>query len=469
VIASLISFLPLGAAGIDLRADVDARVFAFALSAALTTALLFSLAPAIRASRARPSSALKEESATIGAGMGMRKLLVIGQIALALVLLIGAGLFVRTLASLRAKGPGFDTTNQLTVRVDPLRNGYPQQQATMLMRNLLGRLRTVPEVEAVGISVAELLGGGSWNQQVTFDTPRRFLTDGVVHCNAVSAGFFAALGVRPSAGRDFTDRDAQDTASMPMLGAGATPFRTAIVNESLARRYFGNSNPIGAHLGLGNQPDTRTTIEIVGVVPTFSYRGLRETDDQAFFPVFDAPATSGTFWIRTRVPSAAAISVIRAAVREVDPALPIERIQTADERLDRSLVNERLLASLASAFAGLAILLALVGVYGLMSFVVSRRTREIGIRVALGATRGAAVWLILRDAALMLAVGVAIAIPAVWGLGRLIESQLFGVRVMDAPTVLGAAVLIGLGALGASALPVRRATAIDPMQALRHD
>ena len=470
VIGALLSFLPLDTAGIDLKTDVDLRVFAFALSAALVTALLFSLAPAIRASRARPSAILKEESTTIGGSIGIRKVLVIGQIALALVLLIGAGLFVRTLASLRAKGPGFDTTNQLTVRVDPLRNGYAPQQATMLLRNLLERLRTVPEVEAVGMSVARLLAGGSWNQQITLDTPRRFVTDAVVHCNSVSAGFFAALGVRPTAGRDFTDRDAQDTANVPMLGAGGgAAFRTAIVNESLARRYFGNSNPIGAHLGLGNQPDTRTTIEIVGVVPTFSYRGLRETDDQAFFPAFDAPVTSGTFWIRTRVPSAAAISVIRAAVRDVAPALPIERIQTVNDQLDRSLVNERLLASLASAFAGLAILLALVSVYGVMSFVVSRRTREIGIRIALGATRGAAVWLVLRDAALMLAVGVAIAIPAVWGLGRLIESQLFGVRVMDAPTMAGAVVLVGLGALGASALPVRRATAIDLMQALRHD
>jgi ABC-type antimicrobial peptide transport system permease subunit len=175
------------------------------------------------------------------------------------------------------------------------------------------------------------------------------------------------------------------------------------------------------------------------------------------------------FWVRTRVPSRMAFSAIRNAVRRIDPALPIAYMRTVDEQIDRALLNERLLATLASAFAGLAILLALVGVYGVTSFVVSRRTREIGIRVALGATRGAAVWLILRDGAIMVIAGVAIALPVAWGLGSLIESQLFGVRAMDWPTVAVAAALIAVGALVASALPVRRATAISPIQALRHD
>lgn len=469
VIGALLSFLPQGVAGVDLSAEINPQVFVFALTAALLTAILFSLAPAFRDARAQPSLTLKEESSTIGSGIGLRKVLVIGQIALALILLIGAGLFVRTLASLRAKGPGFGTTNQVMLRIDPVRNGYSQPEAANLVRSLLVELRNLPEVQGVGLSAAELLSGGSWNQQLTIDSGRRLLTDGVVHCNAVSPGFFDTLGVRLTAGRDFTERDSRTTFPPAPLGTGAPPYRTAIINESFARRYFGDRNPIGARLGLGNQPDTRTNIEVVGVVPTFSYRGLRETDDQAFFSLFEGPVNGGTFWIRTRIPSHLAFSSIRAAVRKLDPALPIVRLRTLDDQLDRTLVNERLLAMLASVFAGLAILLAVVGVYGVMSFVVSRRTREIGIRVALGATRSGAIWLILRDAATMLAIGVAVALPAVWGLGRLIESQLFGVRAMDWSTVLGASLLVVLASLTASALPVRRATAISPIQALRHE
>jgi putative ABC transport system permease protein len=469
VIQALLSFLPEGVAGVDLSAEINPQVFVFALAAAVVTALLSSLAPAFRAARAQPSLTLKEESSTIGAGIGLRKVLVIGQIALALILLIGAGLFVRTLGSLRAKGPGFGTSNQVMLRIDAARNGYSQARAAALMRNLLATLRNLPEVQSVGLSVAELLSGGSWNQQLTIESGHRVLTDAVVHCNAVSSGFFDTLGVPMTAGRDFTARDAYEGPDLARPGEGAPKFRSAIINESLARRYFGDRNPIGARLGLGNQPDTKTDIEIVGVVRTFSYRGLRETDDQAFFPVFEGPVSGGTFWIRTRVASESAFASIRTAVHAVDPGLPIARMRTVEDQLDRILVNERLLAMLASGFAGLATLLAVVGVYGVMSFVVSRRTREIGIRVALGASRGAAIWLILRDAAFMLAVGVAMALPAVWGLGRLIESQLFGVHAMDSPTVLGAALLVACAALGASALPVRRATAISPTQALRYE
>ena len=467
VIRALVSFLPTGPSGIDLVTDINLRVFGFALGAACATAVLFSLAPAFRAARAHPSLALKEESTAVSGGVGLRKVLVVGQIALALVLLIGAGLFVRTLASLRAKGPGFATTNTILLRIDAARSGYDAPRTARLMRTLLDRFRALPEVEKASISVAELLAGGSWNQQATIDGGRRIVTDRVVHCNAISPGFFDTLGVSILAGRDFTDRDSRDSASVVSLETGDFPFRSAIINESLARRYFGNANPIGAHLGLGNQPDTKTDVTIVGVVSTFSYRGIRQTDDQVFFPMFESSMGGGGFWIRTRVAAQSAFSSIRAVVRSVDPTLPIARMTTVDDQLDRLLANERLLAMLASAFAGLAILLAVVGVYGVLAFVVANRTREIGIRVALGATRASAVWLILRDTTLMLGCGVLIALPSVWLLGSLIGSQLFGVQARDWPTIAGAALLIAMAAFGASALPVRRATAIDPIRALR--
>jgi len=277
----------------------------------------------------------------------------------------------------------------------------------------------------------------------------------------VSPGFFATLGAPVLSGRDFNERDAHDVPDRD--------FRSAIINESFARHYFPGQSPIGVRLGLGDRPDTRTEIEIVGVVKTFSYRGLRETEDQAFFPLFEAPFAGGGFWVRTRTSSQSAFASIRAVVRQLDPALPITGLRTLDDQLDRTLVNERLLAMLASAFALLAVLLAVVGLYGVTSFVVSRRTREIGIRVALGASRGSAVWLILREAVAMVTAGVALALPVVWGLGRLIENQLFDVHPMDGPTIAAAAVLVTLVALAASALPARRATAITPMEALRYE
>jgi putative ABC transport system permease protein len=469
VIWTLVSFLPLDSADVDLTAAIDLRVFAVSLAAAVVTALLCSLAPALRAARAQPSLTLREESSTIGTGLGLRRLLVIGQIALAFLLLIGAGLFVRTLATLRAKGPGFSTANLVFLRVDAVRSGYSQAQAAALLRTMLEALGQLPAVQSAGVSVAQLLSGGSWNQQVTVDAGRRFATDRVVHCNAISPGFFETLGVPLIAGRAFDDRDARAPGGAAVPGAGPPGFRSAIVNDSFARRYFGDRSPIGARLGLGNAPDTKTEIEIVGVVSTFSYRGLRNVEDQLFVPFFEGAFGGGTFWVRTRVPARLALGSIRQAVHDIDPTLPIAAMRTVDDQIDRTLVNERLLAMLASAFAGLAILLAAIGVYGVMSFVVSRRTREIGIRMALGSTRAGAMWLILRDGALMLVVGVAIALPAVWLLGRLVESQLFGVRASDASTVAGAAVLVALGALSASALPVRRATAISPSQALRSE
>jgi putative ABC transport system permease protein len=456
VIAGLISFLP---EAVDLHPAVNPRVFFFTLATALSTGLLFGLVPALRASRTPPGFTLKEEASSVAGGLGLRRALVVGQIALALVLLIGAGLFVRTLTNLRAQGPGFDTTNLLAFRANPNRNGYGPEKAKRFMSELLDRLRSLPEVQSVGVSAAELLGGGSWNTRLTIDSGERRATEDVVHCNAVSPGFFETLGASLVSGRGFDERDAHHD--------GEGRFRSAVINERFAKRYFGDRSPLGARLGFGNRPDVKTEIEIIGVVKTFSYRGLRAAEDQAFFPFFEGGASAGGFYVRTRIPSPAAFASIRAAVRRADPTLPVDGLRTLDDQLDRALVNERLLAILAAAFAALAVLLAVVGLYGVMSFAVTRRTREIGIRMALGATRGAALWLVVRDTALLVSAGVAIALPAVWSLGRLIESQLFGVGALDGVTVAACASLLVLAALAAAAVPARRATSLNPVEALR--
>src|SRR5262249_11652675 len=452
-----ISFLP---KNIDLSAAINPRMLSFTLAAALLTGLLFGLAPALRASRAAPGLALKEQSSTVAGAVGLRKALVVVQIGLALVLLIGAGLFARTLASLRGRGPGFSTTNLLMFRLDPSRSGYTQAQTKSMLVASLASIRNLPEVESAAMGYQQVLAGGSWNQSVTIASDRRFVTDNV-HCNGVSPGYFANLGAPLLTGRDFNERDAHDD---PKLG-----FRSAIVNESLVRRLFGDRNPIGAHLGLSDGPDAKNPIEIVGVVKTFAYRGIRLTDDQVFFPFLEGLPGSGAIYVRTRMQSQAAIASIRSVVRQIDPNLPILDLRTVDDQLDRSLLNERMLATLASAFAALAVVLTVVGLYGVIAFVVTRRTREIGIRLALGASRSSAVWLILRDSASMVAGGVALALPAVWSLGRLIESQLFEVHAMDAATIVAAVALVALVALAASALPTRRASSINPMEALRYE
>lgn len=460
VTKALLSFLPVD---INLSSAISPRMLLFTMAVALLTGLMFGLAPAVRASRADPRFALKEQSSAVAGGVGLRKAVVIAQIALALVLLVGAGLFLRTLASLRGRGPGFVTTNLLLFRIDPARSGYTRAQAKSMMLRTLKAVRSLPEVENAGIAQAQILSGGSWNQSLTLEAGRRLVTD-TIHCNAVTPGFFATLGAPILNGRDFNERDAHDSYDSPDLG-----HRSAIVNESFVKRYIGDRNPIGARISLGDGPDVRTDIEIVGVVKTFSYRGIRQNDDQAFFPFLEGARFGGAFFVRTRVSSQAAFNSIRTVVRQIDPTLPVLGLRTLENQLDQTLLNERLLATLASAFAALAVLLTVVGLYGVISFVVTRRTREIGIRLALGASRGSALWLILRDSAMMAAAGVAIAVPAVWGLGLMIESQLFGVRAMDGVTIAASVVLVTVVALAASALPARRASSVSPMEALRYE
>jgi predicted permease len=459
VAQALISFLPETA---GYSSEVNSRVFLFALAVALVTGFIFGLAPAMQASRADPGSTLKQESSTVMGGLGVRKLLVIGQISLALVLLIGSGLFVRTLANLRAKGPGFSTTNLLMFRLEPGKAGYNAEKSKRMTFALLETLRARPEVESASLAVGDMLTGGSWGSGLTIESGQRIVTNTIVCFNAISPGYFATLGAPLLAGRDFDERDRNESSEIR--------FRSAIVNESFARRYFGDRSPIGARIGMGTRLDTRADIEIVGVVKTFSRRGLRETDDQAYFPFLESPFNSAMFHVRTRMDPEAASASIRSAIRQIDASVPVSNMTTLDAHIDRrTLLNERLLANLASAFAALAVLLAIVGLYGVLTFVVSRRTREIGIRLALGASRGAAVGLILRDTIIMVAAGLAIALPSIWALGRLIENQLFGVRPTDAATIGAACVLVALAALTASALPARRATSVTPMEALRYE
>jgi len=460
---AILSFFPVQhAAGIGLHAGLDGRVVAFAFALTLLATLLSGAAPAFYAASVHPVAALKRHSAAVAGGLASRKLLVVAQFALALILLIGAGLFARTLLTLRAQGPGFPTTNMLMFRVAPMRVGYDLPQAKTQLRALLAELNALPDVEQAGLAVSEMLRSGSWNNPVTIESTRRFVTEEAIPMNAVTPGFFATLGAPIVVGRDF---DARDTLEK----AGGARLRAAVVNEEFVARYLPGTNPIGVRVGLGDRPDVVTRYEIVGVVQTFQTRELREPEGQIFFSLWERPVEEGTFYVRARSSSVVTAPSIRAAVNGIDPKLAVLSLRTIDDQLDRMLVYERMLATTAIAFAAVATLLAMIGLYGLLSFSAALREKEIGVRLALGAQRWEAGGLIVREAAVLAAAGALIALPASWGLGRLVESWLFGVRPMDTATIGGAAIILALVSLAASALPARRAGSVSLVDVLRSE
>ena len=458
-IRALISFLPREVASNALRASLSPRLVAFAFLASVVSGLLSALAPALHAGRHNLISALRERGGTGFGGIRLRKCIVTLQVAFSLILIAGAVLFTRSLARLVAKGPGFDTSNLVSFSLDPEENGYSQDQARQLIRRIHVELRAAPVTRNSAVARILLLTGGSWNNPVTIQADRRFTTEGDIEMNAVSPGFFATMGIPLLAGRGFDEHD-----SRPI---GETGRRSAIVSQSFVNRYLAGRSPLGVRIGIGALPETKTEIEIVGVVGDISYRGLREQSEQAWFPIFEGDDSMGTFYVRVRGPSEGAFQTIRRIVHRADPQLPILAFRTVNEQVGRSLSTERLLAALSAGFGALALLLSLIGLYGVMSFVVTRRTREIGIRLALGATGASAIGLVLRDAAAMIAGGIAIALPCVAAFGKLVQSQLFGVAATDPATLAAAAGVLTAGALAAAFIPAWRASNVSPTDALR--
>src|SRR5215469_2204209 len=459
-VRALIAFLPHNTAANDLQATVDTRLLVFAFLVSLAAGLLAGSAPALQAGRKSLDSSLRERGGTPSGGLALRRVIVTAQIAFTLILVIAAGLFVRTLSGLLAKGPGFDTSSLISFGINPAANGYSPADASRLLRRIHDEIRSSASTQNSAIANFPLLLGGAWSNPLTIQSTERLVTDRDVHLNAVTPGFFATLGTRIIGGRDFDEHD-----SLPLNQGGR---RVVIVNAAFVKRYFGGRNPLGAHVGMGSSPNVKPDAEIIGVVEDISYRSVRERWEQAYFPI-GTEYFGSNFYVRFRGTPESAFRSIRAILRSADPALPITYFRTMDEQIDRSLNTERMLAALSSSFGTLALLLSMVGLYGVMSFVVTQRTREIGIRLALGATRFSAIWLVLRDALVMIAAGTAIALPCVWALGRLVESQLYDVKPTDPVTILVATLVLCSTALGAAVIPARRASAVNPTDALRFE
>lgn len=457
---ALIAFLPRNVAANALQSGLDARLLLFAFLVSVAAGVLSGFAPALQAGRRSLMSSLRERGGVAG-GVRLRKAIVTVQIAFTLILVIGAVLFVRTLTSLIAKGPGFATSSLISFGIEPLRNGYSPANANRLIRRIYDQIHSSPATRESAVARFQLLTGGSWNDPMTIQAATRIATDRDVNLNAVSPGFFDVLGIRLLAGRGFNEHDS--------LPPGANGHGVAIVNEAFARRYLGGRSPLGVRICEGSGPDARPDLEIVGVVADFSYRGLREESEQAYFPIFQGEDAEANFYVRVPGLPASSFRSIRAILHDADPALPVTYFRTVDDQVGRSLNTERMLATLSGGFGVLALLLSLVGLYGVMSFVVTQRTREIGIRLALGATEGSAIWLVLRDALAMITLGAAIALPCVAALGRLVESQLFGVKPTDPLAIAAATLLLATAALGAALIPAYRASAVNPVDALRFE
>ena len=454
---TLIAFLPRDVAANALQSAVDSRLLLFALLISVAAGVLSGIAPALQAGRRSLISSLRERGGGVFGGVRLRKAIVTIQIAFSLILVIGAVLFARTLTGLMAKGPGFASSILVSFGLDPGRNGYSPSETRRLIRRVHDAIRASPSTQASAVASFQLLTGGSWNDPMTIQTDQQVTTDRDVNLNAVSPGFFATLGIRIVAGRKFDERDSRPE------GEGGR--RSAIVNEAFVKRYLGGRNPLGVRICEGSGPDAKPNVEVIGVVTDFSYRGLREESEQAYFEGDDG----GNFYVKIRGTPEQAFQSIRTIIHNADPALPIANFRTLDEQINRSLNTERMLATLSGAFGTLALLLSLVGLYGVMSFVAIQRTREIGIRMALGATGSSAIWLVLRDAVAMTAAGTAIALACVVALGRLVESQLFGVKPTDPITIAAATLLLTSGTLGAALIPAYRASTVNPTDALRFD
>ncbi len=445
--------------------SLDRRLLAFTVLVAVATGVLFGLVPAWRATRVDPQGAMRAGGRTIVQGGSARftlgKGLALAQVALALVLVAAAALLLGTFRNLATVNPGFEQAGRLALTMDLSTAGFSDARRMAIERELITRLRAVPGVRRAGAVMVLPVSGMGWNGGVFLPgkpEPERW-EDKVSMFNQVSDQYFAAAGTRLLAGRDFGPTD----------GPGSPP--VVIVNEALATKFFGGDSPVGRTLALDVGPGPRKVVSVVGVVETAKYRTLRETAQPTVYLAHaqaTSPAWSVSYVLQADGPPMALLPSLSAAVAEVDPGIAF-RAALVEEVVDRSLARERLLALLSGFFGGLALLLALIGLYGLMAYNVARRRNEIGIRLALGAARGRVVSMIVGEVGRLVAGGVVVGVAVALAAGRLVQGFLYGVTPNDPGTLAVVTGLVLLVAGTAGAVPAWRASRMDPAAALREE
>jgi predicted permease len=491
----LLPLLSQGEIPVQLNLSPDARALGFTIAVAALTGVLFGLAPAFLATRVDMNSTLKNDASGLGghgAHLTFGKMFVVSQVALSLLLLIGAGLFVRSLQKLQQVDAGFAGENVLVMKLEPVGSDRKTPQLAARFEQLLSRVEALP-----GVKLASLVGFSPMSRRewlVMGQTPENSSNpmtiqdytpqpgeELIIPWMQVYPNSFATLGIPLVAGRDFGPQDSRQWRPANVCPPSARAQQVGIINETMARRFFGNESPIGRRFDFANsvgmcrgssESAPAYQIEIIGVVKDVKYASLRHDTRAMFYLPYHQAATGRgqmTLVVRTVGDLNTAAAAVRREARAIDPAMPMFEVETLATQVAASLQQERLLAALSSGFGLLALLLSCLGLYGILSYAVERRTSEIGIRMALGADRRDVLWLVLRDALRLVLIGAALGITAALAAARLVSSQLFGISAADPVAIgLAALVLVAVAAL-AGYLPARRATRVDPLVALRYE
>jgi predicted permease len=463
MVDGLLRFLPTNGMLATLQAEPDWRILAFNAALVFATALLFGVAPAWQALKVDLSSTLKEAAGVAGGNRGsvrFRQCLVTAQVAFSFLLVAAALLFGTTLLNLRDASSAFrDIDNIVTFQVDPARSGYSLARVKAFYQQVLETVRPLPGVTSAGYAWVPILSGREADWDVIVEGQRADGRSIQAYINGVSPGYWRTMGVPVLEGRDFDDGD---VAGRP---------KVAIVSRAFASHVFGEGSPIGRRIGLDTGPLGQPDTEIVGLVEDSLYEGPRQgVRRQVFFPFSQMNQSVGTaFYVRTTADPSVMVATLRKTVRDLDASVPLYEVKTLENQLDETLGTERLTATLSTAFGVLATLLAAVGLYGVMALTVARRTREIGLRMAVGAPRGAVLWMVMKEALVLCGVGLALGIPVAWASSRLVGSSLFGVAPADAWTAASATTILVVVTMVAGLLPARRASMIDPIRALRQE
>ncbi len=452
----LAAFIPRTPYPVRFATTVDASVVAFAALLTMVTAVLSGLVPALRGSRLDISGSLKESTlTTTGRGGWLRQTLVIGQVALSLVLLVCASLFVRSLGNARTMDPGFSARQALLASIDLLPNGYDEIRGAAFLNQLLERVSALPHVKAASVaqSVPLDIGGGrdmAFNPEGYVASPGEEIT---AYYNRVGPNYFGAMGIDIVEGRGISDRDVKGQPAV------------VVINETIARRYWKGRSAVGGIVRFGSGPVT-----VVGVARDGKYSRLQELPRNfMYIPVMQNWRSDTVLHVRTDVEPTSVLPALQAEIKRLDSNLPLFDVRTLEEHLTLSVFIPRMAGWLLGVFGILGLLLALVGLYGVVAFSAAHRTREIGVRMALGAARGEIVRMVLRQGVSLTCIGLGIGVALAWIAGRLIAGQLLGVSGTDPLTIAGTAGLLLLVAICACSLPALRAAALDPLKALRRD